>query len=549
MPNRLESLSDGRADVLVVGGGIHGLFAAYDAAARGLSVILVDQADVGSGLSFNHQRTLHGGLRELQRCQLRKVREQIRERRTWARIAPHLLRPLPFLVGSYGWGTSSRSAVRVGLKAYDLLSRKRNAGVSTELHLPKGRLESAAATRRLSQGVSGARLSGGAIYYDYQTTHPDRLTWTVALAARNAGARLVNYVEATGPLLEHGHVAGATVRDVLTGETRDLHARVTLLAVGSAAAAVGAAFGVGGAPPLLRAMNLLLNRPARDIATASRGRSGRMLTAVPWRGYVLVGTHQSDGLVEAGETQPPASAIDAALEDLNYAFSQLKATRDDIRMVHHGLVPARTTGGLAELLTEPVILTPAQRADRGSDRLAPARAGVVSLIGVKYTGARLAAERAVDAVVSEIGGGRRRARTAAHVLPHADIADVEGRLVETLREIGVSLDRDQIEHLGSWYGTEASDVVRFAFERGLMRRLADGEAVLAGEIAYAVEHAQAVRLADVVLRRTPLGSAGHPADVMGERLGWTPEQRAAEIQDVLQRYPAPAARPAAAAAG
>jgi glycerol-3-phosphate dehydrogenase len=159
--------------------------------------------------------------------------------------------------------------------------------------------------------------------------------------------------------------------------------------------------------------------------------------------------------------------------------------------------------------------------------------------------------------VSEIGGGRRRARTAAHVLPHADIADVEGRLVETLREIGVSLDRDQIEHLGSWYGTEASDVVRFAFERGLMRRLADGEAVLAGEIAYAVEHAQAVRLADVVLRRTPLGSAGHPgdaalsaaADVMGERLGWTPEQRAAEIQDVLQRYPAPAARPAAAAAG
>src|SRR5438105_6383228 len=95
MPRDLDSLTRRRFDLLVVGGGIHGLFAAYDAAQRGLSVALIEAEDFGSGLSLNHQRTLHGGLRALQSGQLGRVRQQIHERRTWARIAPHLIRPLP----------------------------------------------------------------------------------------------------------------------------------------------------------------------------------------------------------------------------------------------------------------------------------------------------------------------------------------------------------------------------------------------------------------------------------------------------------------------
>jgi glycerol-3-phosphate dehydrogenase len=165
----------------------------------------------------------------------------------------------------------------------------------------------------------------------------------------------------------------------------------------------------------------------------------------------------------------------------------------------------------------------------------------------------------VDAAVAELGGGRRRSPTASLVLPHADIADVEGRLLETLRELGASLDRDQIEHLGGWYGTEASEVVRYAVTRQLLHRLAPGAAVLAGEIVYAVEYAQARRLGDAVLRRTPLGSAGDPgsdaleaaADLMAERLGWPADRRASEIADVRRRYPAsmasPPARPAVTA--
>lgn len=530
----LPVVSERRYDLLVVGGGIHGLFAAYDAAGRGLSVALVERGDFGSGLSFNHQRTIHGGLRALQSGQVAKTREQIRERRTWARIAPHLLRPLPFLVGTYRWSARSRTILRVGFRVYDAIGRSRNAGVSPELHVPRARLESAAATKRLFPGVADRGLTGGAIWYDYQTTHADRLTWTVALAAEKAGVSLLSYVEATGPLREAGKVLGARVRDVLSGAEHDIQAARTLLAVGGALKPALHAFGSDGAPPLLAAINVLVDHPARDIALVAQSASGKMLTAVPWRGRVLAGTFQFDAPAQPG-AQATAALVDRSLEELRHAFPALATTRAGVRLVHYGLVPAAARAGGIDLLSEARVL-------RHRDTGAP---GVLSLVGVKYTTSRLAAERAVDAVAQDLGRHTGRCRTALLTLPHAGIADAEGRLLETARELDVTLARDQIEHLAGWYGTEASDVLQAAqHDRGLLSRLSANTAVMAAEVAYAVDRAQAVRLADVVLRRTPLGSAGHPgadalqaaAGLMAGRLGWSPTRTAEEIAQVEHTY-------------
>jgi glycerol-3-phosphate dehydrogenase len=535
----LDALAAREFDLLVVGGGIHGLFAAYDAAARGLSTALVEAADFGSGLSFNHQRTLHGGLRALQGARFGKTRRQITERTTWARIAPHLIAPLPFLIGAYGWTTRSRWALRSGLRVYDWLGRHRNRGVTPELHVPAGRVQSRAATLRLFPGIRPQGLTGGATWYDYQTRHPDRLTWLVALAAERAGATLVNYARATAPMRTDRRVAGAVVEDALSGRTLEVRARAILVAAGSGLDAVLRAYGARGAPPLLRAMNLLVDRPSREIALAARGSSGRMLTAVPWAGATLVGTAQSATFVEPSESRPSASAIDDFLDDANTAFPALHATRQDIRLVHHGLTPATKHNGRVDLLPEHQII------DHRHDGVA----GLVSLVGVKYTTARWAAQRAVDVVCRRVRRPISACKTSATVLPHGGITDVHGRLFETQRDLKVSLDDRVAEHIANWYGSEAPEMLRYAAGARLLQPLGEGSSVLAGEIAYAVERASAVRLADAVLRRTSLAAAAKPtraalersADIMGQMFGWTAEQRAAEIRDVETRFEVPTA--------
>src|SRR5436189_898029 len=114
MTRDLDALTGGTFDVLVVGGGIYGLTVAYDAALRGLSVALVERDDFGSGASFNHLRTIHGGLRYLQSLDLGRARESVRERRTIARIAPHAIRPLPFAVPLYRSLLRGKLAMRAG---------------------------------------------------------------------------------------------------------------------------------------------------------------------------------------------------------------------------------------------------------------------------------------------------------------------------------------------------------------------------------------------------------------------------------------------------
>ncbi|MEO7191053.1 MAG: FAD-dependent oxidoreductase [Vicinamibacterales bacterium] len=536
MSRDLSRLVGVRHDLLVIGGGIHGLFAAYDAAQRGLSVALVERADFGSGLSFNHQRTLHGGLRALGTGHVQKARRQIAERRAWALMAPHLIRPLPFMVGTYAGVAQSRWLIAAGFKAYDLIGRRRNAGLPAELVLPLTRMVSKTEAIRLFAGTSARGLTGAGVWHDYQTIHPDRTTWSVALAAGAAGAVLCNYTEAIAPLLEGNRVAGARVRDALTGQTSDVLARATLICAGSALGDVMANFGATGAPPLVRAMNLLIDRPGGELAVAVRGRAGRMLTAVPWRGFVLVGTHQSRDLVDASDPAPGPVQVAEAISEVNQAFPSFAVRADDIRLVHHGLTPAVRRAGVADLMPESHV----------TRHNGAGRPGLLSIVGVKFTTARHTAEAAVDAVYGELGlTPRPPSRTGQVALPYAIAPATAVTIAAQLADRHPALDPADAVHLVDWYGSEAPAVALVASERGLLNRLSSSSPVMAGEIVYAVTHGQALRLSDAVLRRTLLGSTGHPgrealtraADLMGSLLGWSAQQQLEETAAVERRYP------------
>src|SRR6478736_4741628 len=128
-PRDPAALADHVHDILVIGGGVYGLAIAADAASRGLSVALVAFRDFGSATSFNHQKTVHGGLRALQKLRIDRARESIHERRALALIAPRLLRTLPFIIGTYRSLLANRLAIRAAFQIDKWLGRRRNQGV------------------------------------------------------------------------------------------------------------------------------------------------------------------------------------------------------------------------------------------------------------------------------------------------------------------------------------------------------------------------------------------------------------------------------------
>jgi glycerol-3-phosphate dehydrogenase len=532
----LTRLTASTYDLLVIGGGIHGLAIAYEGASRGLRTALIDAADFGGATSFNHQKTVHGGLRSLQSASLRRARTCVLERRAFARIAPWLLRPLPFLVGTHRSVTRGRLAIRAAFKLESWLARDRNTGVEPELHLPAPRLVSKAATLRLFPGVRQDKLTGAAQWYDYQMVEADRLTFAFAAAADRAGADLANYVEAVSPLRDGQRVTGITAKDVLTGETLTIPARVTVNAAGAHVGTIMASFGVKRAVPLVKAINLVTSRPASDIALAAPTSRGRMLTLVPWRGRALIGTMQGVALARPDDTRIRPSELAACITDANDAFPALKLTTDDVRLVHRGIVPAvETKNGAPDLRPWPAIH------DHASDG-AP---GAVTVIGVKYSTARRVAEDTLAIVARRLGKRLPPSRTARTTLPGAGIADHEALAIETARTLGLDLPIAVIRHLIGRYAERGADIVRLMHEReGLAAPIAENVPTLGAEIVYAIQHEMAQHLSDIVIRRTGLGNAGHPgdpavracADIAARELNWEESRVAEEIAAVDQFY-------------
>ena len=519
-------------DVLVIGGGIHGLACAYEAASRGLRVALVEADDFGSGASFNHQKTAHGGLRSLAAGQLGRARESIRERRALARIAPWFLRPLPFLVGTYRSVVKNRVALRAAFKLDAWLGRRRNEALEPELHLPTPRLISKAATLRLFAGIRPEGLTGGAQWYDYQIVEADRLTLAFAAAADASGADLANYVEATSAIRESGGIAGMTVRDRLSNRSFDIRARVTVNAAGSHAGEVMRSFGVDRPFPLLKAMNLVTSRPASDMALAAPTRDGRMLTLVPWRGKALVGTSQSATLVGASDLAVSAEEIGTFIAEANIAFPALKLTAADVTLVHRGAVPA-TPGKSGR----PDLKPSAEIIDHAN--------GAVTVVGVKFTTARRVAERAIAVVARRLQRRLPPSRTAITPLPGAAIADHEALAIETARALRRDVPLPLIRHLIALYAEGAAEIVRLVHERPeLAQPLCAGTDTIRAEVVYTIRREMAVRLTDVLVRRTGMGSAGEPpaeairsaARVAQTELGWDDARTNQEIAEVAGFY-------------
>ncbi|HKH84267.1 MAG TPA: FAD-dependent oxidoreductase, partial [Gemmatimonadales bacterium] len=194
MRRDLPRLGNTTFDLLVVGAGIYGACAAWDASLRGLSVAVVDQDDFGAATSANSLRIVHGGLRYLGRADFSRMMESIRERSTLLRIAPALVQPLKVLVPTYGVGTRGRVAYAAALALNDLASFGRNRHLEPESRIPGGRIVSRSECLGLFPWFKRQGLSGGALWHDAQLQHPERLVLSFLQSASRIGAVPVNYL-------------------------------------------------------------------------------------------------------------------------------------------------------------------------------------------------------------------------------------------------------------------------------------------------------------------------------------------------------------------
>lgn len=543
MRRDLAALTSRTFDLLVVGGGIYGAIAAWDATLRGLRVAIVDRADFGGGTSFNSAKTLHGGVRALQSGNVAALRRFVRERRALCRVVPHLVRPLPFVVPTYRGLSRNRTLLRLYFAINDLLARDRNDGIPVSRQLPPSRLLSRDECLRLNPLIDPDGVTGGMEWFDHQMYNSDRVHFSFVASAVEGGAIAANYVEAGAGLTRGNTVEGVRASDRLTGESLEIRASVVLNAAGPWAPELArrlASCERGHlAGRLSKAMNFVIASPLRGSHAVAGPAGGRFLFIAPWREFAIAGTSYDSYDGSANDLALDRNEIERFIGTIHEAFPGLSLEPGDLRLVHRGLLPVAPNGDGVRRRTISEIV------DHRHDGLH----GLISMLGVRYTTARDTAERAVDLAVRQLQRVAAPCRTADTPLVGGDIpADVDDFMKQVTRPGDGPISSATRRRLACTYGTRHRQVLGMLISSPADRApLGATCAVTAGEIRYAVREEMAVRLTDALLRRTEAGSAGYPgedavasaAGIMAAALDWTRKRIDTEIADVCRAYRLP----------
>jgi glycerol-3-phosphate dehydrogenase len=531
-------LARGRFDLLVVGAGIHGACVARDAALRGLRVALIDRDDFGGGTSHNSFKLIHGGLRYLQHLDLRRVRESLAERRFWLGAAAHLIRPLRFVIPTYGHGLRGREALWCALRMHDLIGLRRNQDLASSQRVPAGAILSKAELLALVPGIRDEAVTGGAAWYDGQMEDADRVLLECVLDAADAGAEAANYVAAVGLLGGVERVEGVRARDVLAGDEFDIDATLTVNCAGPWAAELlrlAPRPVAESAPDLSKGMNIVTRRLiegeyAVGVASARRsdaviGKSARLYFITPWAGQSLIGTAHLPHGGPPDAWRITETDVLEFIAEINAAYPAARLASADVRYCYGGLTPAEGEARGEVRRSRQALIVDHGKTD--------ALGGLISVQGVKYTTARLVAERAVDLAFHKLDRPPPLCEAQLRPLPGArGLADRAAFVRELRADLGPGAGTAAVDLLKP-YGTAYRRVLESAPPVGdVVERLFRSACV------HAVRHEMAVRLKDLILHRNTLAAREGLslerlewcAQLMRRELDWTEQRRVAELE-------------------
>ncbi|HEY7483320.1 MAG TPA: glycerol-3-phosphate dehydrogenase [Streptosporangiaceae bacterium] len=528
----LARMAQEEFDVVVIGGGIVGAGVALDAATRGLSVAVVEARDFASGTSSRSSKLIHGGLRYLEQYNFELVREALTERGLLLeRIAPHLVRPVPFLF-PFTHRVWERGYIGAGVLLYDTLSLSmgRTRGVPHHRHLTRGM------ALRIAPSLRRDSFIGAVQYWDAQVDDA-RYVMTVLRTAASYGAQVASRTQCIGFLREGERVTGLHIRDLENGSESQVRAKQVVNATGVWTDDIQELVGGRGQIHVRASKGVHLVVP-RDRIHSSTGIILRteksVLFVIPWGRHWIIGT--TDTAWDLDKVHPAASKADIeyVLEHVN-AVLTTPLTPDDVEGVYAGLRPLLSgeSEETSKLSREHVVAHPVP--------------GLVVIAGGKYTTYRVMAKDAVDAVAHGLDEKVPESCTDRVTLSGGDgfqaLWNARHRLARTSR-----LHVARIEHLLGRYGTMVDDILRLIADRpDLGRPLGGADDYLRAEIVYAATHEGARHLNDVLARRTRIsietwdrgaGSAQEAAELLAPELGWSKDQTKREIEYYRKRVEA-----------
>jgi glycerol-3-phosphate dehydrogenase len=533
----LAHLQADRFDVVVIGGGITGAGVALDAATRGYSVALVERDDWSCGTSSRSSKMIHGGLRYLQNFDLGLVREALLERQLLARLAPHLVKPLPFLVPTFE-GSRRDRRIGVALNMYDVMRtglprRRRRGGRAAvedegEYWSPdRHRTIDGPEVLELMPALESRNPTSAYLFYDCQTDD-SRLVLTVLGEAERFGAVCVNGARVVELIEDGGFAAGVVCEEVESGERFAIGADNVVNATGVWAdrirpEEIHAEEEIPTIRPS-RGTHLLIDRAQLPLNAAAVVPAGedRTIFALPWLGQTLVGTTDND--YEGSLAHPPVGE-----EDVQYLLEAVNGFFD--RDFDAGDVVG-AYAGVRPLISS---VDPKKSVDISRKaELFETSSGMITITGGKLTTWRRMAKLVVDRMVFR---ERREAPCRTHELPLGHAVD------PAALPNGDAVSPESLVHLANRYGLFAERVLELCAEQSeLSEPIVPGMPDVLAEALVAVRHEQARSVPDVLLRRTRLGLlAGRTlledkapvkrvADVMAPELGWGRRQRGREVE-------------------
>ena len=524
--SRLNGIDTATFDAVVIGGGMAGAGVARDLALRGASVALLDKGDFASGTSSKSSKLIHGGLRYLELFDVRLVRESLREKKTLERLAPHLVRPLPFLVPVYRGSKRGLITVRIGMWLYDLLTPGRER--------ERFRVLRTVDALALEPSIQARDLRGAGYYFDDLLLFPERLCLENALSAARHGARVHNYCEVEEFTRGPSGIDGVRVRDLLTGTVHAVRASVIVNCAGPWVDRLRELARVSDAGKRVlrttKGIHCMLPRMTDRAVYLSTG-DDRMIFVIPWREFSMVGTTDTDFDGDPDRLWAAREEVEYLLEAVRPALPDPRVALDHVVYTWAGVRPLAFEEGAS-----------ASRVSRDHKVVVEGTQGrFLSITGTKLTCFRSLAEKVGDRVMKALGR-RAPSRTAGMSLDglDEDADKVEARAwMDVSEEIATrGLSRETLQILVETYGRGYPRVLELA------KKLPDGTARLCPEnpeivaqLHHAVADEMAVSLQDFLLRRTAIGqSACLGLDCcesiggrMGALLAWSPRRLDAEL--------------------